>query len=101
MGDKLAGLIVVEAHDDHLMLFSIAVANAQQGKGLGVGMMAWLEDKARALARPEIRLYTSALMTRNLALYESLGYVETGRRPNPKRPQFTIVDMVKRLKASA
>ena len=95
--NRLAGLMVIETHPDHLMLFSIAVAKAHQGKGLGVAMMQWLEDRARELGKPEIRLYTNALMTRNLALYQSLGYEETGRRPNPKRPQFTIVDMVKRV----
>ena len=34
-------------------------------------------------------------MHRNQAIYQRLGYRETGRRPNPQRPSFTVVDMVK------
>ncbi|TNB47390.1 GNAT family N-acetyltransferase [Martelella lutilitoris] len=87
------GLCVVEKHADHLMLFSIIVAPAHQGEGYGRAMLEWLRGRARAENVGEIRLYTNALMTRNIALYERFGFTETGRRPNPKRPQFTIVDM--------
>ena len=44
-----------------------------------------------------MRLYTNALMERNIVLYGRLGYRETNRRPNPRRPAFTIVDMAKVL----
>ncbi|MBB3744116.1 hypothetical protein FHX10_003615 [Rhizobium sp. BK591] len=35
VGDETAGLVVVEQHSDHLMLFSIAVSPAFQGGGHG------------------------------------------------------------------
>ncbi|MBP2445847.1 ribosomal protein S18 acetylase RimI-like enzyme [Rhizobium leguminosarum] len=100
IGGETAGLVVVEQHSDHLMLFSIAVSPAFQGGGHGLAMLRWLEDKAREWAQPEIRLYTNALMERNIALYRAFGFEETGRRPNPYRPGWTLVDMAKQIGAA-
>ncbi len=55
------------------------------------------DSAARRMKIRAARSYTNALMTRNIALYLRLGYRETGRRPNPARPGFTIVDMEKGL----
>lgn len=60
----------------------------------------WLESKAREWAQPEIRLYTNALMERNIALYRGFGFQETGRRPNPYRPGWMLVDMTKDIDAA-
>ncbi|MGM4909674.1 GNAT family N-acetyltransferase [Rhizobium sp. 768_B6_N1_8] len=95
----VAGLSVVERHVDHVMLFSIAVSPDFQGAGHGVAMLRWLEDKALEWETPEIRLYTNARMERNIALYSAFGFQETGRRPNPYRPGWTIVDMTKKVGA--
>ncbi|MEI5679639.1 MULTISPECIES: GNAT family N-acetyltransferase [unclassified Mesorhizobium] len=92
---ELAGLVVFELHEDHLLVFSIAVSPAFQGKGLGVTLLRWLEDRTRAATLPEIRLYTNARMERNIALYLAYGFHETGRRPNPVRPGWVVVDMAK------
>ncbi|MBX5170492.1 GNAT family N-acetyltransferase [Rhizobium sp. NZLR1b] len=100
VGGETAGLMVVERHSDHLMLFSIAVSPAFQGAGHGLAMLKWLEGKAREWAKPEIRLYTNALMERNIALYRAVGFHETGRRPNPYRPGWTLVDMAKQIDAA-
>nr|WP_125869686.1 GNAT family N-acetyltransferase [Rhizobium leguminosarum] len=100
IGCETAGLVVVERHSDHLMLFSIAVSPAFQGAGHGLAMLRWLDGKAREWAVPEIRLYTNALMERNIALYGAFGFQETGRRPNPNRPGWTLVDMTKAIDAA-
>lgn len=97
---ETAGLVVVEQHSDHLMLFSIAVSPAFQGAGHGLSMLQWVEGKARERAVPKIRLYTNARMERNIALYGAFGFQETGRRPNPYRPGWTLVDMVKEINAA-
>jgi len=93
--EELAGLAVFELHEDHLMIFSIAVSPAFQGEGLGLTLLRWLEDRTRAADLPEIRLYTNARMERNIALYLAYGFHETGRRPNPVRPGWIVVDMAK------
>lgn len=98
---ELAGLMVYERHADHVMIFSIAVSPAFQGKGFGIALLRWLETRTHALGLPEIRLYTKARMERNIALYLGYGFHETGRRPNPYRPGWTVVDMAKQVNAAA
>ncbi len=87
--------LVIECHPDHAMIYSLAVRTAAQGKGLGSAMMDAAERLAASWGVADLRLYTNALMTRNLAIYAKRGYREIGRRPHPLRPQFTMVDMAK------
>ena len=95
----LAGLAVVERHGDHVMLFSIAVSPKFQGGGNGLAILRWVENMARDGRLPEVRLYTNARMERNIALYKAFGFQETGRRENPQRPGWVIVDMAKQVGA--
>jgi ribosomal protein S18 acetylase RimI-like enzyme len=90
-----AGLLVLERNDDHAMIFSIAVAPAFQGTGMGIALLRWAEEQARSWRLPEVRLYTNAKMERNIALYLAYGFHETGRRTNPYRPGWVLVDMAK------
>jgi N-acetylglutamate synthase-like GNAT family acetyltransferase len=76
----IAGVIVLIPAEDHLLVENVAVAPALQGRGLGGELMRYAERRATELGVQELRLYTNALMTENLALYPVLGYVETGRR---------------------
>lgn len=92
-----AGLVVVERRDDHALILSVAVNPSAHGRGLGRMLIAFAETRAAEAGLPEVRLYTNALMERNIRLYERLGYREAGRRRNPRRPAFIIVDMVKKL----
>lgn len=89
------GMLVLERHDGYAMIYSVAVRPAAHGKGLGRMLL----DEAERLSAgvPELRLYTHSLMTRNQAIYAKRGFVETGRRPHPRNPAFTIVDMAKPL----
>ncbi|WGF89846.1 GNAT family N-acetyltransferase [Marinivivus vitaminiproducens] len=93
----LAGLIVLERDHDHVLIFSVAVAPDRQGQGIGRRLLAFAEEQAQAWACRSVRLYTNARMERNIALYAACGYRETGRRPNPRRPGWTLVDMEKAL----
>ena len=92
---QLAGLLVLERHPRHAMIYSVAVAPERQGEGHGSSLLRFAEAKAREWSVPELRLYTNARMTRNIVLYKAAGYCETARRTHPLRPGFTIVDMVK------
>ena len=93
----LAGLIVLERHADHAMIYSVAVAPDRQGNRLGSRLLSFAEDKTREWDLSELRLYTNAWMEKNIAIYTAKGYRETGRRTHPDRPGFTIVDMAKTL----
>lgn len=94
-----AGLVVLETEADHLMIFSVAVAPQFQGRGFGLQLLRWAEERAGIAGLPEVRLYTNARMEKNIALYRAFGFIETGRRANPMRPGWTLVDMAKQLQA--
>lgn len=94
----ISALAVFERHDDHLLVFSLAVAPQSQGQGIGIELLQFVEGKAAAWGLPEVRLYTNSRMERNIALYRAYGFQETGRRPNPYRPGWTLVDMAKSIK---
>ena len=70
---EVAGFIILISRPGYLLLENVAVLPAVQGRGIGA------EDRARALHVPEIRLYTNAAMTENLAYYPQHGYTETHR----------------------
>lgn len=97
----LAGLLVLEFQADHGLIFSVAVAPGFQGQGHGVNLLRHAERLVREAGHGEIRLYTNARMERNIALYQSFGYRETGRRPHPHRAGWFIVDMAKPLALTA
>jgi GNAT superfamily N-acetyltransferase len=75
----IAGLLVLVPAAGHLLLENVAVRPAAQGTGIGARLLALAEDQARYLGLTEIRLYTNAAMTENLAYCPRHGYVETHR----------------------
>jgi GNAT superfamily N-acetyltransferase len=76
---EVAGFIILISRPGYLLLENVAVLPAAQGRGIGARLLALAEDRARALHVPEIRLYTNAAMTENLAYYPRHGYTETHR----------------------
>jgi ribosomal protein S18 acetylase RimI-like enzyme len=94
---ELAGLIVLETEADCMLIFSVAVAPGFQGRGLGIMLLEWAERQAREAGFGELRLFTNSRMERNIALYKSFGYRETGRRANLKRGGWILVDMAKKV----
>ncbi len=75
----IAAIIVLLPKSDHLLLDNIAVRPDRQGQGLGRRLIAFAEKEARRLGYAELRLYTHATMTENIALYARVGFAETGR----------------------
>ncbi len=88
-------VLVIERHTDHAMIYSVAVRPDRHGAGLGRTLLDAAERMTASWGLPEVRLYTNALMTRNIAIYAKRGFVETGRRPHPRRAGFSVVDMAK------
>ncbi|WP_055714485.1 GNAT family N-acetyltransferase [Streptomyces torulosus] len=79
-GDPVTGLVVVEAHDDHLFLDVIAVHPDAHGQGVGRRLLDFVDTHARALGLSEIRLYTNAMMWENRKIYPKFGYEVVERR---------------------
>lgn len=88
--EPVPSFIALIAEPEFLWVDNIAVDPALQGRGLGKRLMAFAEDEARRLGLVELRLLTSAKMTENLALYESLGYVEYERRDEHNRERVYL-----------
>ena len=76
----VAGLIVLVEMPDHILVENVAVDPERQGEGVGRGLLAFAEQRARAAGLGEVRLYTHVKMTENRALYARLGYREVERR---------------------
>ena len=90
----IAAIIVLVPKPSHLLLDNIAVRPDRQGSGLGRRLIAFAEDEARRLGYSELRLYTHEKMTENIALYQRVGFVETGRG---RQAGYDRVFMTKRL----
>lgn len=78
-GDPVMGLLVLIDYPDHLLLDNIAVDPAAQGTGVGRALMEFADAEAVRRGCRELRLYTHQGMLRNIALYQKLGWQETGR----------------------
>ncbi|WHM39455.1 GNAT family N-acetyltransferase [Streptomyces sp. BPTC-684] len=79
-GDPVVGLLVLVPEADHLFLDSIAVHPDAKGSGLGRRLLAYVEEHARRLGLPEVRLYTNAKMWENRRMYPRFGYELVERR---------------------
>src|ERR1700757_3988290 len=100
-GGRDVGVAVLEERPDHLLVYSIAVRPAEQGRGHGSALLDFADQRAAALGLAVIRLYTNLRMEKNIALYRRHGYVETGTRPHPSRVGEVLVDMVRAVPPSA
>jgi GNAT superfamily N-acetyltransferase len=78
-GGDIAGVIVLVPQEENLLLDNVAVDPGQHGRGLGRALMEFAEREARRRGYDEVRLYTHAKMTENVAMYPRLGWQETGR----------------------
>ena len=88
----LRGLVVLVERADHLLLDNVAVEPARKGNGRA--LLDFVEAEARRRGLPEVRLYTNEKMERNIALYATRGYAETGRQDGAG---FRRVFMAKRV----
>jgi ribosomal protein S18 acetylase RimI-like enzyme len=77
------GALVLGFLPDHVLIWSVAVTEAAGRRGIGRALIAFAEAEAIRRGLGEVRLYTNALMPRNIALYQRLGYGETGRETTP------------------
>ena len=100
-GSDLAGLIETKAEVDHLLVVTLAVHPAVQGRGFGVALMARADALAAEAGLARLRLYTNKKYTANLRLYGALGYrverEEPYDGPGRTRDDDVTVHMVKDL----
>lgn len=78
--EQLAGFVVFYPQRDHVHLENVAVSPEFQNRGIGSGLIEFVERQARAEGYCRLELYTNAKMTENLELYPRLGYRQFDRR---------------------
>ncbi len=93
-GGAPCGALALQAHPDHLLIWSVATDPAAQGQGLGRHLLAAAEARARALGLSRLRLYTGEVLSHNVAWYARHGYETLRVEALPDR---RIVHMEKRL----
>jgi GNAT superfamily N-acetyltransferase len=71
---RLAALVEMIPHPDHLLIENLAVAPRAQGRGLGGSLLAHADQVAAALGLGETRLYTNGAFAANLRFYARRGY---------------------------
>ncbi len=81
LGEQLAGVLVLMAEPDAMLIYSVAVDPDYQKRGLGRRLLALAEAQAQAAGYQRIRLYTNEHVVENFALFQRLGYKETGHEP--------------------
>jgi ribosomal protein S18 acetylase RimI-like enzyme len=91
---EVVGLLVLIPQADHLLLSNVAVHPKAQGQGIGRLMLQEAERVARVLGYSSIRLYTNEVMTENVGLYGSIGYIEIHRA---EEDGFRRIHMAKTL----
>ena len=96
--DRLRGVLILEARDDDLLIWSIAAAPDAQGQGLGQIMLDAAEVRAAQLNRRIIRLNTGAVEKTLVGWYGRHGYEIEATELASSRP---LTHMIKRLKATA
>ena len=78
---ELVALAWMVPHPDHLLLESLAVAPAHQGRGHGRYLLAHAERPAAGQGLPLVRLYPNRLFAANIALYLRAGYAVDREEP--------------------
>lgn len=77
---QIVGFVVFYSQRDHMHLENVAVSPEFQKRGIGSGLIEFVEQQARAEGYCRLELYTNAKMTENLELYPRLGYQQFDRR---------------------
>ena len=81
-GGKLAGFIMSRLVEDEAEILSVAVARANQGKGLARGLLDLHLRRAAGLGARTVFLEVDEHNAPAFRLYNNAGFIEVARRPN-------------------
>lgn len=76
----LVGYCVLMMAPDDAHLLNISVAQALHGRGIGRGMLEWVDAQARAHGLPSVLLEVRVSNLRALKIYENAGFQRIGMR---------------------
>lgn len=78
----------------HTAVFGMALFPEFRGRGIGRGLLSLSEEWARSVGVQKVTLAVFATNVRAIRLYESLGYLEEGRRQAQYRIRDAWVDEI-------
>lgn len=91
---QAVGCVFSRREDGCCWLFRLGVLPNFRGKGIGVALVAAVEESARGGGFEKVRLGTRLAVPRNIAYYQALGYehVEDGIHPETGLPFYAVME---------
>jgi ribosomal protein S18 acetylase RimI-like enzyme len=92
--DVPAGCVFYRPGEGHLYFFRLAVLPRYRRQGLGQLMIEQVEQRARAMGLPRLRLGVRIVLDRQRAYYERLGYrvVESASHSGYTEPTYVFME---------
>jgi ribosomal protein S18 acetylase RimI-like enzyme len=91
------GAMFIERKDGALFLSRVSVVPEKRGSGITARMVALAEVEARREGAHSLTLRVREVLAQNIALFQRLGFRETGRHGHESKPETVMVDMRKEL----
>ena len=99
---KVVGCVLFTPEDaSALYIGRLAVDPGWRRRGVARALIAYAEAEARRRGRDRLRIQVRIALTGNQALFQSCGFVETGREAHPGYTEPTTILMEKRLPDAA
>jgi predicted N-acetyltransferase YhbS len=91
---EIVGCVFYKPREQYLYFYRLAVLPAHHRRGLGLTLITAIEQHARQLNLPRVRLSVRIVLTENRAYYERLGYrlVDYARHAGYTQPTYVILE---------
>ena len=73
---------------DHLYVGRVAVVPTFRCRGVASALMAFMEERARLLDLPEVRVEVRLSLPENVAFFRRLGFRTISEQPHPRGPAY-------------
>ena len=93
----IVGCVIYQVEPDYMYLGRLAVLPAHRRRGIGTALIAYIEDYARAIAAPRVRLGVRIALAHVRNRYERMGYRLVEERSHPGFATPTYVFLEKEL----
>lgn len=97
LDDQVIGCVFYRPDCDHLYFGRLAVLPAHRQRGVGRALIAYVEERARTLGLPRIRIGVRIGLPELFAAYERIGYRTIAEHSHEGYAQPTYVSMEKLL----
>lgn len=84
VGEEAVASARFRLEPDRLYVGRLAVRPSHQGRAIGTALMRQMELIARTTGRPKLGLGTRMQLTKNISLYEGLGYQVVDQHTHPR-----------------